>query len=433
MVRPAHRAAFLLLAALALPARAEKVRLELLTSGLGGMVHRDWAGGADVVAGLKVSAFRLALAAPLRFDRQGLRRQDWDEPGDFGRILAVASWGAEGEHVFARAGNLPDVTLGAGTLVSHFASTADPDHWRSGVMLSVAYDPAGGDVFLDSFIAPAVLGGRAYLRPLQPVLPQSFAGRIELGATFVGDMSAPHAWRRGQDGTVATVRGGLPDATRTRVLAGGGDLRWPVVKTASVEVAPWAAIDNLEGGRGYHVGLAVNASPGARVRFGLEGAWRRSSAGYVSPWFDGTYEVDRFDAGGRAAAPKAAVREGFRGGRDGLTVGVFLAWATAVSWWVRLDLDRDGRANCLRSGIAAAFWRMRLGATFHERGFQSARDVPRPDRAAFGASAEVAILPTLAWFAAYARDSAVAATGPGRGRYRPSDTALTGLRWAGGM
>ena len=67
--------------------------VETFLSGLGGIVHRDATGGFDAMLAFGKGSFRTALAAPMRFGRGGLRRADWDEVNDYGRIVADVGWG----------------------------------------------------------------------------------------------------------------------------------------------------------------------------------------------------------------------------------------------------------------------------------------------------------------------------------------------------
>ncbi|MBM4394551.1 MAG: hypothetical protein FJ087_02540 [Deltaproteobacteria bacterium] len=441
----------LLVAVLPASARADRddgdrVEMEALVSGLGGAIHREWAGGFDAFGVLRWSRFRAALGAPMRFDRTGLRRADWDEPADFGRIVGEVAWGDPGspgspgspgnpgDLVAARLGTIADLTLGTGAVVSGFRSTLDPDHWRTGATLAVHAGPAGGDAFVDSVIAPAVAAGRLYLRPFDPIQPGGFFGRLELGGTFAGDVAAPESYVRappalpgGAPGPVAIGPAGLPETRDAKVWAAAADLRWPVVRSREAEVTPYVAYVSLVDASGVHAGIDLSFVPAKRFRFGLAGEWRRLWSGNVAGYFDAAYAIDRYDLRGE---PQAALLDRLDSDRWGMMAGASFEWAGGVRCAARLDLDRDGRASAFRADATVAIDRVRAAAMIAMKGFETASDFADPDRLLAAVSVEVRIVPVLAWFATYARDAAVATGGgPDRGRYLPSDTALTGLRF----
>ncbi len=399
--------------------------VETFLSGLGGIVHRDATGGFDAMLAFGKGSFRTALAAPMRFGRGGLRRADWDEVNDYGRIVADVGWGRPDDLFSFRAGSLADVTLGVGNLVSRYSSTLDPDHWRSGVQAAIHADVAGADLFVDSFLGPSVTAGRVYVRPFWPLNPGGIAGRIELGASAAFDFQAPEDLVFAADHGIALASANLPDATHRVVTGLGLDLRWPVVKFPQVEVTPYTAFGWVAQAWGVHAGIDLAFEPAKGWRFGLTGEFRRLWDGYVASWFDTTYMADRIELAGLT---KLRGVEQFTDTRLGMMVGAWLKWKRAVSFWTVLDLDQDGRWSALRAGFALEYGRFRAGLLFAEKGLPQARSLVSPDRLFFAASLDVELAPVIAVFASYARDVAVRTDGPDRGRYLPSDTAMGGFR-----
>jgi hypothetical protein len=399
--------------------------LDVLVSGLGGIEHREPVGGGDFVLALRHGDFRMVLGAPLRFDRTGLRKADWDEVGDFGRIVVDAGYGRPDGIFHVRAAPVAGMTLGPGALVSRYFGTLDPDHWRTGIEGGVRGRPAGVDAFVDSFLAPSVVGGRAWMRPVAFVRPDTVWGRLELGFTAAGDVGAPAAYDRAADGGIAMAGAGLPAVNRSGIVGLSGDLRWTVVKFPQAEVTPWGAVVRLGDGTGVHAGLDVAFHPARRWTVGISGEYRRLWSGYAAPYFDTLYAIDRWDLGGQ---PQQADLSRAAFARSGMAAEARLSWAGGVSWWASADLDRIGTFCEVRSGLTVDAGRVRAVALFAEKGLDSAAAMAAPNRLVFAASVDVRILPVLWWFAAYARDAAVRTDGPDRGLYRPSDTALTGLR-----
>ena len=159
--------------------------------------------GGEVVAvvrpwiGFEVGPLRLSFQAPLRvvLDDNTLRRADWDEAGDFSRLLRFAR---VGDAVVA--GTLADLTLGHGTLVRRYHNGVDDDHARGGVRVRVGAprDAVAVDAFVDQVLAAPVVGGR-----VAAGLP---GAPWRVAATAVADTGRPVA------GSMATLARPDPDA-----------------------------------------------------------------------------------------------------------------------------------------------------------------------------------------------------------------------------
>jgi hypothetical protein len=396
-------------------------RVEVLAAVGGGMVHRHWVGAVDAVVAAAGWGVRLAVVAPIRFDRAGLRRQDWDERTDYGRILGELSYGRRGDPYFASIAPVRAWHLGTGALVSGFRSTIDPDHWRTGVVASLHWQPAGVDLFLDSVLDPQVLGARAAVRPLFWVDGDGIAGRLELGFQVVSDLFAPVSTDAPRIDAV-----GLPVHDRDPVVAGGIDLRYPVVRTAQVEVTPYVSWSRLEDADGAQVGLALQAAPLESFAFGLLGEWRWLDPGYVGAYFDAAYMADRHAFG---AVPKWRALDALDTARMGMRLGLSLAVPPYVSAWALLDLDEAGDFSTFGAGLEVdAAGHGRLSAALHTRGFGTAARFVDPDRTLATVTASARLWKVFEAFGSYARDLEVVRDGPALGTWRPSDTFLVGIR-----
>ncbi len=413
------------------PARADEPVAAAHVSALGGMIKRHGSIGADVFFDLGHKGFRLTLGAPLRFHPEsGLRREDWDERGDYGRVVREVSLSRADRGLFLRVAPLSGYQMGVGNLVSQFRSTLDPDHWRTGFEGAYHGTTGGVDVFVDSVLDPEVLGGRLHVRPFSFLHPDGLFGRFEVGGTLAGDVAAPAEHVR-VGGTRSLDSAGLPRVTRRDVTAMGVDARWPVFRGREAEVVPYFAMAQAGDGSGWHAGLALDLRPGRKVRFGLQGEFRRLGAGYVAPYFDSLYMVDRWDLGG---VPKAgAVRADEVPRRYGFGTGLTLAIDGVFAAFVLLDLDGDGRFTTLRAGANATITRrVQVTLTYLSRGIPRFSRVVTPDRVVFAVSCDLALSRLFTAFASYARDPAVHRSGPDLGGYGSSDTLLAGLRFSFG-
>ncbi len=400
--------------------------IELFASGLGGLIHRDETWGFDAGFLATASAFRAALLAPMRFDRHGLRHRDWDERTDYGRILGELAWGERADPVHVRLASISSLSLGVGNLVSRYASTVDPDHWRTGLVLAMDFKPAGGVLFMDSILDPQVAGGRVHVRPFfwaadRGAPAGSAFARLEIGLSLVADAAAPTDPIPG-----APDRHGLPISKTGSVMAGGVDLRWPVYRSRVVEVVPYGAWSRLGSSDGAHAGIALDFAPHKDVRIALQGEWRWLGPRYVASWFDSLYMADRLDFNG---APKVRARDALTNSRMGGMAGVVLEFRPYASLGASIDWDRRPEFRSIRSDLTVIVpeW-ARLTGTVTARGFSTSADLARPARRVGAVSVDVKVWRTIAVFGAYARDLEVEATGAASSRYRASDTVLAGVR-----
>jgi hypothetical protein len=112
---------------------------------------------------VRTSETTVALQAPMLIKLESglLRRRDWDEPGDYSKVLRrveVGSW--------LKAGALRDRTIGNGTIVRRYHNGSDPDHGRLGIDVTVDLARFGVnhlvpnhlEVFVDQVFGPPVLG-----------------------------------------------------------------------------------------------------------------------------------------------------------------------------------------------------------------------------------------------------------------------------------
>lgn len=395
--------------------------VEVLVAMGGGMVHRHGVGALDAVVAAGGWGVRLAVVAPIRFDREGLRREDWDERTDYGRILGELSFGRRGDSYHASIAPVRAWHLGTGSLVSGFQSTVDPDHWRTGAVASLHWQPAGIDLFLDSVLDPQVLGVRACVRPLFWIDGDGIAGRLELGFQAVADLAAPAS-----EAASHVDAFGLPVHDRSPFVAGGIDLRYPVLRTAQVEVTPYVSWSRLGDADGAQVGLALQAAPSRAFAFGLLGEWRWLDPRYVGAYFDAAYMADRHAFG---TSPKRRAIDGLVAARMGMRLGLSLAFPPWVSAWTLLDIDEQGDFSTFGAGLEVeASEHGRLSAALHTRGFRTAAGFVGPDRTLATVTASARLWKLFEVFGSYARDLEIVRDGPDPGTWRPSDTFLVGIR-----
>lgn len=241
----------------------------------------------------------LGVQAPLRFkiydlDRNQalfqLRKEDWDEPGDFLRILRFVELNRPKDKVYARFGELAGTTLGHGTIVSSYYNSVDVDHYQSGVRFNLNLAPGGVETMLNDVARPRLLGARVYARPWHFIDRCSVLCRFAVGASAFVDGAAP----RTLDGaTVDAAR--EVHATNKALSVFGVDAEFSAVSNALLDVTPYTDLNFIGGqGAGWHAGVLVGVHPsvvGGQFRF----EFRRMGARYLPGYFDALYEIQRFE------------------------------------------------------------------------------------------------------------------------------------------
>ena len=251
------------------------------------------------------AAFRLRLVDREPDDEGVLRRQDWDEAGDYLAILQRLEYaeqlvfGATGQvDLDVRAGRLGRVELGHASLIRGFHNSLDIDRNRTGVDMVARVQgellevPAAIDLGLvaTDLSGHQVLGGR---------IGAQWAG-AGLGFSAVGDPTAPHAIARdpADPGAFSVGRGRrLQHEGRRGVGALGLDLSYRASDAWNYAITPYLDLALLPGlGRGLHLGLDTEVTLGRRrrVRLGAVAELTVGNDGYDPAYFDVFYLYQRW-------------------------------------------------------------------------------------------------------------------------------------------
>ena len=261
--------------------------------------------GRDLFATLLLSTsfpigpVSVGIQAPLQFrvynlDRRQvlfeLRKEDWDEPGDFLRILRYVELNHPKDTVYARFGELSGTTLGHGTIVSSYYNSIDVDHYESGLRFNLNLAAGGVETMLNDVASPRLAGARAYVRPWYFVDRCSFLCRVAVGVSAFVDAAAPRTLAGATVGPHQILK-----APNVALGVFGIDAELAAVSNALLDVTPYTDLNFIGGqGAGWHAGVLVGVHPslvGAQAR--LE--YRRMGARYLPGYFDALYEIQRFD------------------------------------------------------------------------------------------------------------------------------------------
>ena len=293
-----------------------------------------------------------------------LRREDWDEVGDFFRLLRYVYVGQRDKKgpFYVRVGELSELTIGHGTIMHRYFNGIDQNRWHTGVNAAVNVGAFGVEAMVGDITDPYIAGARATVRPLMLILGEethasvgspsdaasaagrgedgsavdnattmgegsnghgdSFASKLVLGATLMVDSKAPIALMTepsdpgNVDSASSTVVDdkGVPVVTRERALSiVGVDVGYELIDTSIFDVTPYVDLNKIgivDKGWGLHMGVLWNLSLPMLIDtlvVDLRTEYRRVSHDYVGPYFDTTYEIERYQLLSRAGGEAAAV------------------------------------------------------------------------------------------------------------------------------
>ena len=260
-------------------------------------------------------AVRVGLTAPLRFlfldedapveeAYQGfhgrLRDEDWDEAGDFFKLLHYLAIGGKEQEFFLSVGRMQPVTIGHGALVRRYSANLDVDHTRTTLEIDV-YNPLFGmEGFIGDVTSPTVMGGIFFVKPGALIGPGRPLERLSIGVSAASDASAPrslHTVERDGTMTFDVDPAGNPRFSEQAVTAMGVDAEIKVLRTADADLKPYVDHSWLLGhGSGSSLGLLARFNFGQELRSALRlrAEARTHEADYLPGYFDTLYEFQRY-------------------------------------------------------------------------------------------------------------------------------------------
>lgn len=271
-----------------------------------------------------------------------LRLEDWDEWQDFLKFLRYVYIGKRDKTgpFYIRVGELSNLSIGHGTIVYRYNNSLDIDRWRVGTNVAVNVGDFGAEAVVSDvgrLGSNAIMAGyRLSVRPLSLFLggpetnpetgeaeEESSGGydplsRFVVGHTLMVDPTAPLTLETRQvtnaDGTVSTVvvtnDENLPTVTAERALAIVGlDFGYELLRGEPLSITPYLDINKItevDSGWGLHLGVLWGLRVPAVIdtlTVDLRTEYRRVSGDYVGPYFNTTYDIERYVANPGAGVP----------------------------------------------------------------------------------------------------------------------------------
>ena len=235
-----------------------------------------------------------------------IRKRDWDEPLDYFKFIRFIRYGHKRDPVYVLAGQLLGASIGHGTLVNRYANSLNLDHTKLGLALDINTTYFGFETLTDSVGNPALLGGRAYVRPFgDTLLLRGWA----IGATVMTDRSAPRFYLTSAGAPTATLQQdpqGNPLVASDAVFAGGVDTEFEVLHNSIISLIPYVDLNRIAGaGNGLHAGVLTDIYlpvPILEINLQARLEYRMMQAGYVPEYFDQTYDLGRVQYVGNCPA-----------------------------------------------------------------------------------------------------------------------------------
>jgi hypothetical protein len=245
-----------------------------------------------------------------------LRREDWDEVGDYFKIIRYVRWGHKREPLYVVVGELRGESLGHGTILGRYMNNLYVDHWKTGLVADVNTKWFGVETLFDNLVSDGdadknfggesfgLVAGRAYARPLAgSSIP--IVNRAAIGVSAAVDRRAPTRLQLQPTGSgyaidsknnfVRDPQGLLTTEQATKVI--GVDVEVPVLETSILNIVPYTDVNKIvDAGAGLHVGTMVGFRFPLLIDMGLEGRleYRVLAQDYFPVYFDTLYDLQRY-------------------------------------------------------------------------------------------------------------------------------------------
>ncbi len=269
----------------------------------------------DLTTGFRVPLrFRIVDRAPK--DEGLVRSEDWDEVGDYLKIVRFVEYGHKREPLHLRVGELGGVVIGHGTIMNRYFNVIDVDHYQLGFTGDLNSRHGGIELVLDNFIDPEVMGYRVYARPITFVEPSSWWTRWAVGTSLLLDVDAPTGFERinvlEDDGMPFAVDdAGRLVPSKTEVTGVFGiDNELLLIQEPLVDFIPYLDINfSLDGSPGAHLGALTNLRPAESFSLYSRLELRWVGENYIPDYFSSLYEIERdaFFGWQGGGAPKLTV------------------------------------------------------------------------------------------------------------------------------
>lgn len=245
-----------------------------------------------------------------------LRREDWDEWQKFLRVIRYVYIGRADKKgpFYVRIGELSGLTVGHGTIMYRYFNGIDLDRWHTGVNAAVNVGAFGGEAMVGDITDPYIAGLRFTVRPLELAMGEGWLwDKLVLGTSIIADTRAPLRLRTSRATATSTPtvafddkRHPIVESDKTLAIL-GVDAGLEVVSTELLSITPYIDLNKMTqvaNGWGLHLGVLWNFRLPVLIdtlTLDLRTEYRRVSGDYNAPYFNTTYEIERYQSLGSPA------------------------------------------------------------------------------------------------------------------------------------
>lgn len=382
-------------------------------------------------------------------DSDVIRKEDWDEPSDFFRMIRYVQYGHKRDPLYARFGTLAS-DIGHGTIMSRYLNTADLNTFRPGLHTEINLDFGGIELMTSDVVTlwgqsslSQLIGTRVHVKPMGFVDPESVFNIFAVGVSYVADLNAP--------GTLSTIRDDegntsfeIDDDGRYVVAESGSlgvvgiDVEADVLNTDILDILLYTDYNMIgDAGNGLHIGTLMdfNLSLGISVRMPVRFEYRIFDADYIPQYFNSFYEIERFSvlADGVAGLTKKTMVQALSEAEDqDQLTGYYGDLAFDFAGLVQIGgiLEAyDGRDNIMTMFASVpALEVVKAKAYYAKTGIEDAGDAFKlDDRSLLIAQAEYELYPSLFLVGRFTRRWVLETEGAEAGNYVSNDDYSVGI------
>jgi hypothetical protein len=227
-----------------------------------------------------------------------LRRADWDQAGDFAKIIRYAVIGGQEHPFYLNISRLYDQTFGHGTVVRDYNANIDYNTARLGATLDFNRSAIGVQAMANDLVNPDVVGLMTFVRPARPYSENVFWRSLSVGVSYVHGANLPRAlhYEKGLfspsfDQPIPQVDSNLKPVGGpwAQVNVIGGDIEGKVLRTKSADLKVYLDYQRMTGyGGGATAGALWRSSAG-------QPAWQALRVRAEAQYFDADYLPSFFD------------------------------------------------------------------------------------------------------------------------------------------
>ncbi len=238
----------------------------------------------NIAPDIALGKFGVGLNINLLYNTKNgaIRAADWDEDYDWLRLIRYLRYGRKGDNFYTKIGTLDAARIGHGFLMNYYTNAASYDQRKIGLALDIDFGNWGFESITNNLGRLEIIGGRAYVRPLRPVINIPIIKDLTFGATFITDTDPDHS-----------------RSTDDNFNAFGFDIELPLINFDMFKTYTyfdWAKLDTFGSGTAFGIAADWHIFPGiAEITARLER--RMLGKEFVPSYFDAFYEIQRYQSG----------------------------------------------------------------------------------------------------------------------------------------